>query len=332
MASNVKRRETLSNQILEQIDSGPRTVMVIKDVPLSQPLSYRGDVPFWKIDLPNAHAPDETDPAAEPVLVAEFKDMRLKLSKRTAPMPYTRRHIDADEIFFIHRGKARILTEVGEMEAPTGRFVFIGKGVAYRIVPETDDFMALIVESEEPVEMSELCSIAELEFLQPVFPLSKADSDGQTEWEERMTTSTWSVNVIRDYDPILTTQIVGDAKPIFAIDAEIVPVHNPQAPSPGLPFDLFQASTFAFALSKRASSMPFYHRNTRRNEVFFVHVGDCDQDTDLGYISAPCGTIACMPKGIEHSPTNRKPPIVNLLFEADGEVTVNPDMLAQPAG
>ena len=50
MASPTKR-ETLSNQILQQVDSPDRSLMLVKDTPSATPLSFTGNVPFWKVDL-----------------------------------------------------------------------------------------------------------------------------------------------------------------------------------------------------------------------------------------------------------------------------------------
>jgi homogentisate 1,2-dioxygenase len=55
--------------------------------------------------------------------------MRFLMSRRTAPTPFTLRRIDADEIHFIHRGRGRLLTETGAIEAPAGRVILIARGI-----------------------------------------------------------------------------------------------------------------------------------------------------------------------------------------------------------
>ena len=319
------KRETLSRKILEQIDSNDDPIMVIKNVPSAAPLSYTGTVPFVHADLYKVEVPDQTDAGAEPMLVAEFEKMRWKLTKRRAAMPYTRRHIDADEIFFIHRGKAKILTEVGIIDAPAGRLIFISRGIGYRVEPETDDFMAMILESEEPISRTKGCKFMKLEFLHPAEFVAPAAQAG--EWEERMVTIYWSATAMRPYDPLQTQKIVGNWKPVFAIDVDDVPASSADSFPPGLPFEIFESRVFGWQISKRADPLPFYHRNNRRNEVFFVHEGGADQDTDLGRVYGPPGSFYTLPMGVEHSPCNRKAPLVNLILETDGDIKVNPEIL-----
>ena len=326
MATTFKR-ETMADQILEHIDSGNRRVKIIKDTPSASPLSYSGDVPFWHTDLYKVEAPDRADPGGETLLLADLEQMRLKLSNRAAPMPYTRRHVDGDELFFIHRGSAKILTEVGEIDAPTGRFVFISRGVGYRVIPEADDFMALILESYVPLSQTELCATAELPIIRTTLPKKRAKSDGQEEWEERVVTQSWAATVIRTYDPIRTKQIIGEHEMVFGFDVDDIPASSPASVVPGLPFRLFESEVLTLDISKRTDPLPWYHRNNMRNEFEFVHLGNGDQDTDFGYLAAPPGTLYNLPRGVEHSPMNRQAPLVNLILETNGDVEVNPEIL-----
>lgn len=132
---------------------------------------------------------------------------------------------------------------------------------------------------------------------------------------------------MRAYDPVLTSQIVCEQKAVYGVEIEQVPANDPRAPNPGVPFELLASTVFGIQISKRAVPMPFYHRNNRPNEIFFSHIGCSDHDTDLGYLSNPPGTFWTMPKGIEHAAANRSDPIINLIIEAEGEITVNPDLL-----
>ncbi|MCZ6665045.1 MAG: hypothetical protein O7B81_07060 [Gammaproteobacteria bacterium] len=324
-----QKRAGLSKQILQQIDSRDEKVMVIKATPTAAPRSYTGNVPFWQIDLHEVASPDAAEPDGEPLLVAEMDRMRLKITRRKAPMTYTRRHVDADEVFFVHRGGARFLTEIGEIDAPTGRFIYLSRGVGYRVVPTTDDFLALIFESEEAVQLSDECDMVELPLVLPSFSPSLPASGGQEEWEERIVARDWTASAIREFDPIATQKVVGEAKLAFGIDISRVPTRSPKVPAAensGYPFALFESPVMGWDISKRTVALPFYHRNNRRNELEFVHLGVGDQDTDLGYLSAPAGTLYNLPRGVEHSPCNRIDPQVCLIWETDSEVRINPDL------
>ena len=106
MAGTVKPR-TLAQNILLNLDSKNQKLKVIRDVPTEAAISYSGTVPFWRSDLLTVSPSDESDPAGEPLVLTEADGWRLTLSKRRAPMPYTRRNVASDEFFFIHSGKAR---------------------------------------------------------------------------------------------------------------------------------------------------------------------------------------------------------------------------------
>lgn len=327
MASNVKRQTAASETILEQIDCGEETLMVIKNTATANPISYSGNVPFHQADLHRVTTADETDPGAEPTLVGEFDRVRIRITKRREAMTYTWRRVDADEIFFVHSGKAKIVTEVGQIDAPMDRLIFITRGVSYRVIPESDDFMALIVDSQAPVQTTEGCGMIDLSYVYSTFPLDIPDANGQIEWEERLVAADWTATVVRSYDPIGSKQVVGDKKPVYAVDIENIPANEPTAPMPGYPFEIFENAEFNMQISKRSDPLPFYHRNVRRNEIFFCHCGCGDQDSDLGFLSNPPGMFWTMPKGVEHSPMNREDPIVNVILETEGTVKINPEIL-----
>ena len=197
MASHVKRETLARKTILEKVDSDDDPFMVIKNAPSAAPISYSGDVPLWRQDLYQIATADETDPGAEPLLLVDLDGKAIKLTKRRHAMPYTHRRVDAEEIYFIHRGKARMLSEVGEIELNPERLVFVTRGVGYRIVPETDDFMALIVESEEPASLTDACDMVELSFSYPNHPFAPPEIEGQEAWEERLVANKWSVSAMK---------------------------------------------------------------------------------------------------------------------------------------
>jgi len=289
--------------------------------------SWSGDVPFWRTDLQAVAAPDAVDSAAEPLLLVECEGWRLKMTQRHMASPYAWRHVDVDEAFFVHQGNALIQTELGQCEAPAGRFVMIGRGIAYRVVPTTDDFLALIIETDQPLRLHESVQAGEVPLRPPTFPCVLPEPEGQDTWDERIVTRHWSACVQRPYDPLRVKKIVGKARLVYAVDVADIPAHSPTAPLPGLPFELFDCPTMELQISKRADPLPFYDRNVNRSEVEFCHQGNADQDTELGYVEAGPGIFYNLPSGIEHAPANRRAPLVNLIWESDGRVAVNQAIL-----
>jgi mannose-6-phosphate isomerase-like protein (cupin superfamily) len=317
-------REALPGEILQKIDSGDRVGMVIKKEAWSGVRSFSGSVPFWHLDTLRFSTADAVDPAAEPRPVVELERMRLKISRRRAPMPYTYRSTTRDEVHFVHTGRARFLTELGEIEGVPGRFVFIGRGVSYRVVPHGEDFFDLILESEEPIEASEHWATCQLSVVQPRFPFDAGATNGP--WVERILGEDWSATVERDYDPVASMEVVGDHDLVFAIDIKDIPA---EVPGTHRPFRLFTHPLLDWDISKQGAGEgpPFHHRNNVRNEIHFVHHGDADQVTELGYIDAPAGTLFCMPFGVEHTFGQRDTPPATLLMETRGKVRlIDPDV------
>ncbi len=321
------KRETLSDRILESVDTPDRSTMLIKSVPSAAARSYTGPVPFWLTDLHKIETPDSAKPAEGALLVAELDRARLKMSRRKDPMPYARRNIGADEVFFIHSGSATIQTEMGDIIAPVGRTIYIGRGIAYRVLPESADFLALIIECDEVLASHRSVQIAKLPLKLPN-PLSERKPYAANgEWVEHIVTPEWTANLVRDFDPIGTSEIIGDTQFVYGIDMDDIPAHSPVAPMPGLPFIMFDCPVLEWSVSKRSDPLPFYHRNIRKNELEFVHLGGGDQDTELGYLHAPPGSLYNLPRGIGHTPCNRTPPLVCHIWETSGNVKVNDAIL-----
>jgi hypothetical protein len=142
-----------------------------------------------------------------------------------------------------------------------------------------------------------------------------------------LVSNAWTANLIREYDPIRTAEALGDSNFVYGVDMADIPAHSPVAPMPGLPFLLFESPVMVWAISKRTDPLPFYHRNIDLNEVEFVHQGVGDQDTELGYLTAPTGSFYNLPRGIGHTPINRTKPMVAHIWETSGHVEVNPAIL-----
>lgn len=314
--------DTVTAAMKQHLDSGGRDVMLVKERAVGDPVSYSGDFPFWNVDLYGVAVPDATDPAAEPRVVCELKQARLKLSRRRAAMPYTWRRIDAEELHFVHRGGATFVTECGQIDAPPGRFVFINRGIGYRVLPKDDDFMSLIFESRVRFDLDEDVGKVDIPILRPTLPVTAEAPAGTTQWEERLRTESWSLNVVHRHDPVRSLQLGEGPAPVFALDVETVPAHSPTAPRPGLPFVIFRGPDFHLEVVMPRTPMPFFHRNVRANETQFVHFGTGDRESLIGHIDAPLGSLVNYPKGVEHRTGDRKGSCIGLIWETSGDVAL----------
>lgn len=315
-------RTTGPGETLEKIDCGDRIAMQVRDARCFGAVSFTGDIPFWRVDLHSVATADAADAAAEPMLLAELDQMRFKLSRRRKPMPYTRRSTAREELHFIHAGRARFLTELGEFDAIPGRFIHLGRGVRYRVVPEDDDFFDFILESEAPLRPSEHWGMVDLGVVRPRFPLGDI---GIARREERITGLDWTAHVTRDYDPLVVQEVVGAHDLAYAVDMARIP---DDVPGTHRPLRLVTNDILDLDISKQGEGggPPFHHRNNVRNEIHFVHAGDADQATELGYIDAPAGTFFCMPYGIEHSFGDRPTAPESLIFETKGRVHLSGEL------
>ncbi len=123
---------------------------------------------------------------------------------------------------------------------------------------------------------------------------------------------------------MLSTEVRGDELPVFALDVETVPAHEPDGDRRGQPFIIFRGAGFHLEVVMPTSAMPFYHRNVRANETQFVHHGSGDRFSALGYVEAPKGTLNNYPKGIDHRVGERSGPCIGLIWETQGDVTLAP--------
>ncbi len=310
--------EIKAGEMLEKIDCGDRIAMDVKDKRFFGAESFSGNIPFWQAALDKVATPDALDPAAEPLIVADLDRMRFKLSKRAAPMPYTWRSTAHEELHFIHRGKGRFLTELGVIDAMPGRFIHLARGIRYRVVPEGGELFDFILESEVELRPSEHWKTVDLKTTMPQFPLPP-ETTTPGSWEERICGHDWSARVERSYDPLRIKEVVGPHELAYAIDMADIPN---DIPGTHRPLRLFTNDVLDLDISRQGAGEgpPFYHRNNVRNEIHFVHAGDADQMTELGYIDAPAGTLYCMPYGIEHTFGTRETTPATLLFETKGGV------------
>lgn len=324
MATELKR-PPVTAAMKQHLDTGARGALIVKDAALGARLAHTGDCPFWTTDLYAAPVGDERDPAGEPTVVVEFDHSRLKVSRRRAPMPYTWRHIDADELHFVHRGHAKVITEFGTFDAPAGRFIYITRGIGYRVVPLTGDFMSVIFESEQHINVEPDVHTARIPLIAPEFP-HRIDGGGATEWEERMRTSSWGISVMRPNDPLVSVEIGNDEQPVFALDIDTIPAHQPSSPKGVLPFIVFRGASFHLEIAMPKTPMPFFHRNVRANETVFAHFGSADRESLLGNVSTPVGSMTNYPKGIDHRVGERGGASICLIWETLGDVRLAPGL------
>jgi homogentisate 1,2-dioxygenase len=85
-----------------------------------------------------------------PILVNN--DVYIELAAPQASMKeYFYKNADADEVIFIHRGKGKLRTQLGNIEFAYGDYLVIPRGMIYQLEFESDDNRLLIIQSFHPV-------------------------------------------------------------------------------------------------------------------------------------------------------------------------------------
>ena len=85
-----------------------------------------------------------------PILVNS--DVYIELAAPQASMTdYFYKNADADEVIFIHRGKGKLRTQLGNIDFAYGDYLVIPRGMIYQLEFENDDNRLLIIQSFHPV-------------------------------------------------------------------------------------------------------------------------------------------------------------------------------------
>lgn len=86
----------------------------------------------------------------KPVLVNSDCHISLAAPKKSTDS-YFYKNADADEILFIHKGKGKLRTMLGNIEFSYGDYLMVPRGMIYKLDFESDDNRLFIVESFHPV-------------------------------------------------------------------------------------------------------------------------------------------------------------------------------------
>ena len=70
-------------------------------------------------------------------------------------MPYRFRNLDGDLLYFVHRGTRRLRDRVRADRLRAGRLCLLPKSTTYRHMPDAGDSLLLVVESPQPIRLTE---------------------------------------------------------------------------------------------------------------------------------------------------------------------------------
>jgi homogentisate 1,2-dioxygenase len=277
------------------------------------PTQFRSEGPLSGTDVSTdtLSPADDTDQRGEPLLLFGNADCRISLSGRREAPPFYVRNVDADELYFVHRGTGTFVTEFGSLAYRTGDYVYLPKATTYRHVPDGPDGRLLLIEATE-------------EFRAPPggvlgrhFPFDSGltvipeaavvEDDGRDEYEVRLRHSGGTTSLFYPHDPCDAEGWRGDNFP-FAFNIE--DYHAVMSESVHLPatVHLFLQAAGVYVMNflpRPAESvpgterLPWYHRNVDYDEIAFFHGGS------VFGIDMPPGFISHAPQGVNHGASEK---------------------------
>jgi homogentisate 1,2-dioxygenase len=271
-------------------------------------IRFEGNLRPHCIDCNKLRPTDHHDPQGSPVAFLGNSDIRLFVSRRSAPMPFYYRNADGDELFFVHRGAGTIETDFGPLMFEKGDYINIPRAVTYRVVPETADNFFLIIESKTEFEQPEKGLIGQHALYDPAVietPEPAPLLDDNREWEVRIKADNEYTSIVYPFNPMDVVGWKGDLTVWKLNMRDIRPVmsHRAHLPPSALTTFVTQGAVVCSFLPRpleedpEALKVPFFHRNTDYDEFIFYHDGSFFSRDNI----TP-GMVTLHPRGIHHGP------------------------------
>lgn len=254
---------------------------------------------------------DQHDPEGSPVTFLANNDVRMMVSRRSSPMPFTFRNADGDEVYFVHEGSGRFETDYGVLAYERGDYLVIPRGTSYRVIPDTAENFFLITEATGEVNppSKEIKGLIGQHALYDqgiittpeLAPINHEPGD----YRVRVKRMGQYTHLHYPFDPIDVVGWKGDLTAWKLNVRDIRPVmshraHLPPSAHTTLLMDNAVMCTFLprpLEEDYDALKVPFYHRNTDYDEVLFYHDGDFFSRDNI-----KPGMVTLHPIGIHHGP------------------------------
>ncbi len=277
----------------------------------NDPTAYRAEGPLRPVDVLAAllQPTDATDAAGDPLLLFSNADCRIRLSRRSAPMPFHIRYVDGDLLCFVHAGSGRLETEFGPLDYREGDWLYLPKATTWRQLPAAETTLLMIEATDEfrvpppgplgrhfPFDPSLIVIPDPAPFNPDPF------DDGRESYEVRLIHDGGPTTLHYQHNPI---DVEGWRVDNFAFSFNIADYNVVTSDSVHLPptVHLFMQATGVYVMNflpKPAEGVagterpPWYHRNVDFDEIAFFHGGS------LYGIPMPPGLISHAPQGVHH--------------------------------
>ncbi len=251
---------------------------------------------------------DQHDPKGSAVAFLGNADVKLYVSRRSAPMPFYFRNADGDELIFVHRGRGTVETDFGLLAFEKGDYLILPRAVTYRVIPETTDNFFLIVQSRTEFDQPTRGLVGRHALYDPsvvTTPEPAPVDESPGEWEVRIKVDDEYSSVFYPFNPIDVVGWKGDLTawklnirdicPIMSHRAHLPPSAHTTLVTEGAVICSFVPRPLEQAPG--AMKVPFFHRNTDYDEFIFYHDGDFFSRDNIGP-----GMATLHPRGIHHGP------------------------------
>ncbi|MFF8610953.1 homogentisate 1,2-dioxygenase [Streptomyces sp. NPDC015346] len=287
--------------------------------PTTDWLRVEGPIRPRGIQLTDLATADASDPRALPTLLMFNDDIKISVSKRSAPMPYYFRNADGDTLLLTQYGSGTLVCDYGTLTYGPLEYLVIPKGTSYRLVPDEGvEHLTYVVETREPVALPErgllghflpfdrgLLDVPQLD-PQPM-GISAENADG--EWEVLVKRDGELSSIFYAFDPADVEGWTGSLAPFRLRLADIRPLTSERLDVPPMTHATFQSGqNWIVTMAPRpmqsaedAERAQPYHRNVDYDEVI-VPLGTHDGRK----VGPPPGLMSVTPGGMNHGPNQAR--------------------------
>ena len=269
---------------------------------------FEGKLRPHLFDLNELVPGDLTEAEGGPIAFLGNSEIRVSVSRRSAPMPFYYRNADYDELLFVHRGTGIIETDFGPLDFEPGDYIVLPRAVTYRVVPAAADNFFLLMESKAEFDQPEKGLLGQHALYDPgviVVPEPAPGTLEGPEWEVRISSEGEYSKVFYPFNPIDAIGWKGDlcAWKLNLRDIRPVMSHRGHLPPSAHTTFVTQGAVVCSFVPRpleedpEALRVPFFHRNTDYDEFLFYHDGDFFSKDNI-----KPGMATLHPRGIHHGP------------------------------
>jgi homogentisate 1,2-dioxygenase len=225
---------------------------------------------------------------------------------------YFYKNTDADELIFIHKGRGKLRTMLGNLDFKYGDYLLVPRGIIYKLDFETEDNRLFIVESRRPIYIPKRYRNWFGQLLEHA-PFCERDIRRPYELETNNESGDFLIKV-KKQDDIIEMVYASHPFDVVGYDGYNYPyafsihdfepitgrIHQPPPVHQTFETDAFVVCSFVprlYDYHPQSIPAPYNHSNIDSDEVLYYVDGDFMSRNDI-----EAGHISLHPAGIPHGP------------------------------